>query len=181
MLVQYCLADGTIDDWMWRTVERKLVTTSSALNGKVCAAVAIRWPLNRRLWHLPLIHTPLVPASPHSHAPGHCLLSRPLRRIPALPLTPSHSQRPTQDALNGRGFAEGGAGAGGAGSNGYGGAVSGAGGGSQGSQGRASGSGDIRSMLGGRKEAPAQHDADEAGRSVAKRLRADVISLDDED
>ena len=33
VLVQYCLADGTLDDWIWRTVERKLHVTGSALNG----------------------------------------------------------------------------------------------------------------------------------------------------
>jgi hypothetical protein len=32
--VQYCLAEGTVDDWMWRTVERKLSVTGSTLNGR---------------------------------------------------------------------------------------------------------------------------------------------------
>lgn len=34
MHVQYCLAEGTVDDWMWRTVERKLSVTGSTLNGR---------------------------------------------------------------------------------------------------------------------------------------------------
>ena len=31
--MQYCLADGTLDDWIWNTVERKLHVTGSALDG----------------------------------------------------------------------------------------------------------------------------------------------------
>ena len=38
VLVQYLLADGSLDDWMWRTVERKLVVTGSALNGHDASA-----------------------------------------------------------------------------------------------------------------------------------------------
>ena len=37
MLVQYCLAQETTDDMMWRTVERKLQVTSSSLNGRSAA------------------------------------------------------------------------------------------------------------------------------------------------
>ena len=31
--MQYCLAEGTLDDWMWRTVERKLEVTASTMDG----------------------------------------------------------------------------------------------------------------------------------------------------
>ena len=40
VLVQYCLADGTLDDWMWRTIERKLEVTSSTVNGQTSSAAA---------------------------------------------------------------------------------------------------------------------------------------------
>ena len=33
VVVQYCLAEGTLDDWMWRTVERKLEVTASTMDG----------------------------------------------------------------------------------------------------------------------------------------------------
>ena len=38
VLVQYCLAEGTLDDWMWRTVERKLEVTASTVDGAQGAA-----------------------------------------------------------------------------------------------------------------------------------------------
>ena len=40
VLVHYCLASGTLDDWMWRTVERKLHVTGSALDGAAASAFA---------------------------------------------------------------------------------------------------------------------------------------------
>ena len=35
VMVQYCLAEGTLDDWMWRTIERKLEVTTATMDGKV--------------------------------------------------------------------------------------------------------------------------------------------------
>ena len=40
VVVQYCLADGTLDDWMWRTIERKLEVTTSAMMGNTSIANA---------------------------------------------------------------------------------------------------------------------------------------------
>ena len=37
VIVQYMLAEGTLDDWMWRTVERKLEVTASTMDGAALA------------------------------------------------------------------------------------------------------------------------------------------------